>query len=475
MSAKNGSESLLDFQLLLRSVSGICISECKNNIFFSSVATDSRAVEKNSLFVPLVGEKQNGHNYIPSALENGASIVFVERAEYEQKKSIYTALSEKNSAAFVMVENNLSALQALAAAYVDKFPSLVKIGITGSSGKTTTKELLVALLSQKYSVIANEGNLNSETGLPLSVFKIRENHEVGVFEMGMNRVGEIGELARVLHPKYAVITNIGTAHIGILGSRKNIAAEKKKIFSEFSGKDCVAFVPKENDFAGFLSEGVNGEVVRYGGDDGEIVFLEDCGIDGSRFSVRGVEMKLGIPGIYNFKNACAAIRVALLLNVSPEQIKAGIESVKPIFGRSQVLRGKYTIVQDCYNANPDSMEKSIDFCASVKTAGKKIFVLGDMLELGADSAAEHSKIGYLAATKGADLTVFVGDESRAAFESAKKIAPNAKILYFSGRSDDTISAVASAISEFACKGDFILLKASRGIGLERLTKMLLGS
>jgi len=467
------AESLLDLKTLLESVSGTCLSKNTCDIFFSSVATDSRVVGKNTLFVPLVGEKQNGHSFIGSALNKGASVIFVEQSEYNSKKSEYDSLSEKSTATFIITENNLHALQSIAAAYVKKFSGLIKIGVTGSSGKTTTKELLVALLSQKYSVIANEGNLNSETGLPLSVFKIREEHAIGVFEMGMNRVGEIQELANVLCPQFAVITNIGTAHIGILGSRQNIASEKKKIFSKFSGKE-TAFIPCNDDFCDFLSKNVNGSVVKYGADDDVVHFISDLGLDGTRFSVNGVSMTLPLPGNYNFRNACAAIKVALALGVSPEQIKNGIESIKPIFGRSQVLRGKYTIIQDCYNANPDSMEKSIEFCASLKSQERKILVLGDMLELGSDSEIEHSKIGVFASSENFSLIIFVGDEMHYAFESAKKSAPNKNVMYFSGKSDETIESVASVIEKNAIAGDLILLKASRGIGLERLTKKLSG-
>lgn len=467
------AESLLDFKTLLESVSGICISKNTCDIFFSSVATDSRAVEKNTLFIPLVGEKQNGHLFIGAALDKGASVIFVEQGEYNSKKSEYNSLSEKSSATFIITKNNLHALQSIATSYVKKFSGLIKVGVTGSSGKTTTKELLVALLSQKYSVIANEGNLNSETGLPLSVFKIRKKHEIGVFEMGMNRVGEIQELANVLCPQFAVITNIGTAHIGILGSRQNIANEKKQIFSKFSGRE-TAFIPCNDDFCDFLSKNVNGSVVKYGTDDDIVHFISDLGLDGTSFSVNGVLMTLPIPGSYNFMNACAAIKVALALGVSPEQIKTGIESIKPIFGRSQVLRGKYTIIQDCYNANPDSMEKSIEFCASLKNPERKILVLGDMLELGSDSEAEHSKIGAFVSSKNVFLTIFVGDEMHYAFESAKKTSLNKNIMYFSGKSDETIENVTSVIEKNAIAGDLILLKASRGIGLERLTKKISG-
>ena len=472
--------SLLDLPVLLDAVSGFCLGDTDFSLKrgFSSVATDSRNVKNGSLFVPLIGENQNGHIYIKSALEKGAAVVFVEQVEYDGAKSKYDNMAKEHTdVAFIVTKNNLHALQAAAASYVDKFPDLIRIGVTGSSGKTTTKEILVSILSQKYKVIANEGNLNSETGLPLSVFNIRKEHEVGVFEMGMNRVDEIGELSHVLRPKYAVVTNIGTAHIGILGSRENIANEKKKIFSQFDD-NCFAFIPEDDDFCSYLAENTKGKVIKYGADsDNRIIFEEDCGLKGSKFSVDGLSMILGIPGIYNYRNACAAVNVALSLGLTPEEIKKGVEAMKTIFGRCEVLNEKYTIIQDCYNANPDSMEKAIDFCSSVKYDGKKIFVLGDMLELGADSKAEHAKIGNLALHSSADVVIFVGDEMKNAYDSVAESIESLsskKILYFSGRDNVVMQKICDIILRIASNGDLILLKASRGMGLERLTKLLLG-
>jgi len=472
--------SLLDLPVLLNAVSGFCLGNAKfsEKRGFSSVVTDSRNVKRDSLFVPLVGENQNGHIYIKSALEKGASVVFIESNEYNSAKLEYDDMAAcHNDVAFIVTKNNLHALQSAAAAYIDKFPDLIRIGVTGSSGKTTTKEILVSILKEKYKVIANEGNLNSETGLPLSVFNIRKEHEIGVFEMGMNRVDEIGELARVLRPRYAVVTNIGTAHIGILGSRENIAAEKKKIFSQFSlsKSPCFAFIPEKDDFSSFLADGVNGTVIKYGADDDKnIKFEEDCGLLGSKFAVDGVSMTLNVPGIYNYRNACAAVKVALSLGLSPKEIKSGVEAMKTIFGRCEVIKDKYTIIQDCYNANPDSMEKAIDFCSSVKYDGKKIFVLGDMLELGAESEEEHSKIGKIASFSSADVIIFVGDEMKYAHAIAKERDVAKKIFYFNGRDDIVMQNICDIILKIASNEDLILLKASRGMGLERLTKLLLG-
>ena len=171
--------SLLDLPVLLDAVSGFCLGDTDFSLKrgFSSVATDSRNVKNGSLFVPLIGENQNGHIYIKSALEKGAAVVFVEQVEYDGAKSKYDNMAKEHTeVAFIVTKNNLHALQAAAASYVDKFPDLIRIGVTASSGKTTTKEILVSILSQKYKVIANEGNLNSETGLPLSVFNIRKEY-----------------------------------------------------------------------------------------------------------------------------------------------------------------------------------------------------------------------------------------------------------------------------------------------------------
>ena len=213
---------------------GVGHSAAESRFCFSSVTTDSRLVVPGSLFVPLVGTVQNGHAYIPESLAKGASAVFINESEYSSDERSYALLAEKYPLAFfVIVSDTLYALQDAAAAYVAKFPRLKKIGITGSSGKTTTKELVVAVLKQKYRVVSSDGNFNSETGLPLSVFKIRDTDEIGVFEMGMNRPNEIGEIAGVLKPQYALITNIGSAHIGILGSKKNIAAESRKSRFDF--------------------------------------------------------------------------------------------------------------------------------------------------------------------------------------------------------------------------------------------------
>ena len=476
------AKSLLLLDEVLAAVDGIHVLG-GHNFCFTSVQTDSRNVEKDTLFVPLIGENQDGHKYCQSACEKGASVIFIAQQNFEKNSQYFVDISRLYpDVYFIAVENTMTALQKAAERYVEKFPSLIKIGVTGSSGKTTTKEIAASILSQKYKVITNKGNFNSETGLPLSVFNIREEHEVGLFEMGMNRENEIGEIAAVLKPSYAIVTNIGTAHIGKLGSRENIAREKSKVF-DYLNTFGTGFIPKDDDFADFMADYIdgNGHAVFYGQDcDESVKFLQDKGLDGTEIQIGDYKAVLSLPGKYNFKNALAAIALAKYLSVSDEQIAKGIESLKPMFGRSQVLHGKYTIVQDCYNANPDSMEKAIDFVSSVTSSRKKIFVLGDMLELGDSSKADHEAAGIQALNSSADLLIFAGDEMKSAYEKVIsdekfKSAENKTVKYFSGHSDETVQEICNAVTDFAQPGDIILIKASRGMGLERITEKLEGN
>ncbi|QTQ13725.1 UDP-N-acetylmuramoylalanyl-D-glutamate--2,6-diaminopimelate ligase [Treponema parvum] len=520
--------TLLTLDELLTAVAGYVVGRESGNAVFTSVVTDSRNVKTDSLFVPLIGEFQDGHKYIPQALEKGASVVFVAQSEYEKNKEYYEKLAKEgfskrcssscDFAVFICVKNTLDALQAAAKAYVKKFPKLVRIGITGSSGKTTTKELIVSLLKQKYRVVYSEGNFNSETGLPLSVFKIKGDEQIGIFEMGMNHRGEIENLTNILRPQYALITNTGTAHIGLLGSRRNIAEEKKKIF-KYIGKDGAAFIPAVDDFVDFLAEGVCGEVVRFGlgnyttdapcnsalsesagaavpdqsgasaagsglavsGKSGAPVpplkNITDLGIRGTKFDYRGVSIHLPLPGAYNLLNASAAIALAEKLELSPPQIKKGIESVAVMEGRNRVFdftfRGKkITVFEDCYNANPDSVEKVLSLCLSVK--GAKCLVLGDMLELGQESSDAHAAVGKSCvkfASEKDTKFIFVGPEMQKAAIAAEENGIK-DIRVFKSYTDEDIKTIVSDVVLRLPRDTFILLKGSHGIGLERVTRQL---
>lgn len=468
------AETLLTMEETLESTGGIFVLG-DGNWHFSSVQTDSRLVEKDTLFVPLIGEFQDGHKYIPQAVEKGASCVFICLSNYEKNPAFFNEIHNSNPEVnFIAVENNLTALQKAAGKYVEKFPSLIKVAVTGSSGKTTTKEILAAVLARKYRIVTNKGNLNSETGLPLSVFNIRKEHEAGVFEMGMNRENEIGEISAVLKAHYAIVTNIGTAHIGLLGSRDNIAREKAKVFDHFDSQS-IGVIPFDDDYAEFLEKQIRGKCIHYGKDTDSVKFIADLGLKGTEFSVGKNRAVLKLPGKYNYKNALGAIALCQELGVSDSEIAQGINDLEPMFGRSQVIEDKYTIVQDCYNANPDSMEKSIEFVSSVTSGEKKIFVLGDMLELGADSEKEHEKTGIMAAESSADKVFFVGTEMENAYKAACKKSSGDRFVYCSEKTDDALMTISLEIKKEFSEHSIVLIKASRGMGLERLTKFLCGA
>ena len=459
---------------------GVGHSAAENRFCFSSVTTDSRFVVPGSLFVPLVGTVQNGHAYIPEALEKGASCVFVNESEYSGDERAYSLLAEKYPLVFfVIVSDTLYALQDAAAAYVAKFPRLKKIGITGSSGKTTTKELVVAVLKQKYRVVSSDGNFNSETGLPLSVFKIRDTDEIGVFEMGMNRPNEIGEIAGVLKPEYALITNIGSAHIGILGSKKNIAAEKRKIF-DYIPANGAAFVPASDSFAPFLIENCKGKIVYFGSDVAEksgASLVSDDGLAGTVFSVGGERVHFKLPGRYNYENALAAVAVGKYFCVSDAEIKTALSSFGGVSGRSEsghiaLKNGKrVTLVKDCYNANAESTASVLSFCASAKDVERKIYVLGDMLELGDVSRDVHEKAGRDACKANAYKIVFIGTEMKYAYDAALASGFTGA-LYIPGASVEAMSCAADFILANASDGDLLLLKGSRGMALERIVPLI---
>lgn len=488
MGMGNQKESLLTVEELAGAVHGtICgFAENLKNFYFTSVATDSRQVVQGSLFVPLIGEFQDGHKYIPQAIEKGATVCFLTLSVYEENcKDYMNLLSDNHQIVFIVVENNLKALQDAARAYVKKFPNLVKVSVTGSSGKTTTKEICASILRQKYNLIATVGNFNSETGLPLSVFNIRSEHECGLFEMGMNRENEIGEIARVFKPNYAIITNIGTAHIGILGSRENIAQEKKKIFS-YVKEDGAAIIPQNDDFKDYLAKGIPGKVVFFGKDISEeesgVKFIEDLGVNGTRFSVDGVETVLKIPGSYNYQNALGAIALAKVLGLTTQQIVKGIEELKAPEGRSNIrdvktvkdssgVSKQITILEDCYNANPDSMESAIDMCSKLSVAGKKYFILGDMFELGAESVVAHSKIGALAAVTTAYELIFIGRDMENGANSAK-LAGKHHVVYYENIQDANLDTLCNELLDKLKDGDFVFVKASHGMHLEKIIEKI---
>jgi UDP-N-acetylmuramoyl-tripeptide--D-alanyl-D-alanine ligase len=435
---------------------------------FISVSTDSRTVEPGGLFVALRGAALDGHRFVEAAFNRGAAGAMVDAAALRDRSLGLEELSRKAGKPLIVVQDTLRGLQDAARIYLEKFPDLVRIGITGSSGKTTTKEIAAAIIGREKKVMMNRGNLNSETGLPLSVFEIKRGHEAAVLEMGMNRRGEIGELAAVLKPHIALITNIGSAHIGIFDSRGAIALEKKNIFSFFDGDD-VALIPEDEDYRVLLAEGLRGHVRFYGpGSFEELGAPVDMGLGGTEFDWAGERVRFRLPGRYNFRNALAAVAIARELPVSGRAIREGLESVRPLFGRGEVLEGPVTVIRDCYTANPESMAEAVAFCDHLAWPGRKIYVIGSMRELGRISVDAHEELGRLLAVSAAEMIFLYGEETAAAAEILKD-AGGIPFFYTTAMQE-----LSEALGAFVRPGDLVLLKGSRNCALESLTEILCG-
>lgn len=476
------SSTLLEYTELLEGVKGKNAGKCKT-CFFTSVQTDSRNVVSGTMFVPLVGEKQNGHIYIPQAIEKGASVVILNASELAENSLEYKDLQEKNpDVLFVAVENTLHALQDAAETYANKVcKNMIRISITGSSGKTTTKEMMVAVCKAHFgddAVAYTKGNFNSETGLPLTVFSIRGNEKVCVLEMGMNRENEIGEISKVFKSQYGIITNIGTAHIGILGSRENIAKEKRKSFN-YIPESGAAFVPESDSYADFCVQNVKGKVVKYGRQASEknynVQFIEDKGLFGSEFKINDTKIDLSLSGDYNYVNALAVISCAKEIGISDEEIKKGLENVSAVSGRMEtkivcLKNGRNAIlIKDCYNANYESMSKVIEFCDGLKKIGKKIFVLADMKELGAESEKTHRAIGEKIKEVSPDYVYLIGEEMKAAYSV---LANKENYFYYKDGGLQTFGIISREINSYAEDNDVILLKGSHSMDLEKMIPLL---
>ncbi|MDR2865776.1 MAG: UDP-N-acetylmuramoyl-tripeptide--D-alanyl-D-alanine ligase [Spirochaetaceae bacterium] len=431
---------------------------------FSCVSIDSREIEPDALFVALPGEKIDGHCFVKQAFLKGASGALVEKSKIVEYG--LAAVAAEFHCTLLPVDKSQRALQDLAAAYLRKFPRLLRVGITGSSGKTTTKEIAAAMASCEKKVICNSGNLNSETGLPLSVFKTRPEHEIGIFELGMNRTGEIAELAAVLEPQIALITNIGSAHIGNLGSKAGIAAEKKAIFSRFTGNE-RGLIPENDEFSSFLGENIKGSIRLFGEESArqqkKLTDLADVGFDGWEFKWEGEAVSFALPGYHNLRDAFAAAAIADEIGISAEAVRAGFRSARPLFGRSEIIKGPVTLIRDCYNANPESMAAAIEFCDTAAWKGRRVYVLGSMLELGHDSVSAHIDLGKRLASCQADAIFLFGKETESSGAFLRESGLKKNIFQ-----TNDINDLKALLSCFIREGDMILLKGSRSLSLERL-------
>lgn len=461
----------------------------------SAVVIDSRKAEKDSIFIAVKGERADGHRFIPDVFEKGALGVVCER------------LPENAAGPCILVEDSLKALRQIAEFYRSQLPVKV-VGITGSVGKTSTKEFIAAVLARKYRVHKTQGNYNNEIGVPLTVLSMPEDAEMAVLEMGINHFGEMHRLSRIARPDICVMTNIGQCHLEFLGSREGILKAKSEIF-DYMKEDGCAVLNGDDDMLATLTRVKGKKPVTYGiasgqaacgmpgrdagSGDGLDIYAENIrmkGILGSEavFCHHGTRfpVQIPLPGEHMVYNALAAAAVGFQMGMTEKEIAAGIASTQSVRGRSRVIRTDGRIlIDDCYNANPVSMEAAIDLLTQAggegsggrtdAPCGRTVAVLGDMFELGKDEKELHERVGRYLIEKGADCIICAGALSAAMYEGALEAAkesgahPSGGIHHFPGRQE-----LLDGIDALLKPGDIILVKASHSMGFEEVIKHLSG-
>lgn len=427
----------------------------------AGVAIDSRKVEADFLFVPLKGARVDGHTFIPQVMESGALCTLTEQP-----------LSDV-SFPWIQVPSTADALRDIAAFYRNSLDIKV-VGITGSVGKTSTKETIASVLSRKYRVLKTEGNYNNEIGLPLTVFQIRPEHQVAVLEMGIDHFGEMHRLASVSQPDICVITNIGLAHMENLGSRDGILKAKTEVFDHLK-PDATVILNGDDDKLCTVSQVQGKAPVFFGLDSSRDAWadgIENLGLRGTRCTLHlpagDVRVHIPLPGEHMVYNALAGACTGLALGLSLEEIREGLASLRTIAGRSNLIdTGSLLIIDDCYNASPASMKSSLDVLATAE--GRKVAVMGDMFELGPGERELHYNTGVYAARKGIDVICCIGSLSRSTWEGARSqcTADSGSVLYFETR-DEFLDKMKNVIQ----KGDTVLVKASHGMEFSKIVETL---
>ncbi|MCI9272438.1 MAG: UDP-N-acetylmuramoyl-tripeptide--D-alanyl-D-alanine ligase [Clostridiales bacterium] len=426
----------------------------------TSVSINSREIAPGSLFVPIVGEKVNAHRFIDSAFKAGAAAVLTQEQDAAQGDKVW-----------IRVDDTLQALQDIAAAYRGLF-TIPVVGITGSVGKTSTKEMVAAALSVEKRVMKTAGNFNSQIGLPLTMFQLEKEHQAAVIEMGMSQFGEMSKLSAIARPDYAILTNIGISHIEQLKTQENIRAEKLHIMDQF-GEQGTLYLNVDDPLLAEMMGKLPVRTIGYG-------IKQDCNYqakqvesDGERtwFSLQGPngarQMVIPAIGEHHVLNALAAIAVATDLGLSPESIQKGLLCYQNAAMRQQIHRmTHFTLIDDSYNASPDSAKSGLSVLAQVQKTGRKIAVLADMLELGDQSEQAHYQLGQLCAQMGVDLLISVGPRAEAIARGAMEQGVAVEVCASNGEAF-------AYLKEQLQPGDAILVKGSRGMHTDEIVNDLM--
>lgn len=432
----------------------------------TDVVTDSRKIQSGCLFAAIRGERADGHSFIGQTIREGAGCVLAE----------YLPEDTEPEVPVIMVKDTRKALRDLAAYYLDQM-AVPTIGIIGSAGKTSTKEMVAAVLSQRYRVLKTEGNFNNELGVPLTVFRIREEHQIAVIEMGINHFGEMDRLASIVRPDTVIMTNIGTAHLEFLKDRDGILKAKSEVFDHLRPESRV-ILNGDDDKLITLREIRGKRPLFYAVDneDADIraVNIESVGIEMVRCEIitPGFSFEAVIPGsgMHIVHNTLAGAAAGYRYGLTPGEIAEGIAAYKSLPGRFQITRtGMLTIIDDSYNANPSSMKASLKVLQNAN--GRKTAILGDMGELGEKAPELHREVGLQAGAMPIDVLYCTGELGRYIAEGAERSAEETgseKVIRWFPDREELTAAVLASLQE----GDTVLVKASRFMAFEEIVKAL---
>ena len=422
------------------------------------ISTDTRKIAPGSIFFALKGDKFDANTFAEQAIAEGAAYAVIDNPAYR--------LNEK----YILVEDGLAALQDLARFHRWQL-SIPVIGLTGTNGKTTTKELINAVLSQKFKTLATQGNLNNHIGVPLTVLSIDRSHEIAVIEMGANHQKEIELLCSIAQPSHGLITNIGKAHLEGFGGVEGIKKGKGELYDFLSSTDGSAFVNGDDVVLMAMKEARSlNKVVLYGTKNKENTVSGRITENSPLLSLQWVNnssaesysVKTQLTGAYNLDNILAAICIGNYFGLDVAAINKGVEGYQPQNNRSQIKQTETnTLICDYYNANPSSMMVAIENIGKL-TANRKVLILGDMFELGDESAAEHEAVIQKALNTHVDERIFIGKE----FESQKLKVKSQKTAFY-----NTVEEAIEALKTSPVKNSTVLIKGSRGMALERLVEM----
>ncbi len=424
----------------------------------AGVAIDSRKVEKDFLFVAINGERFNAHTFIPETIEKGALCVV---SHEDLGDTDYP---------YILVEATGQALLDIAKLYRDSFDVKV-VGITGSVGKTSTKEMIASVLAEKYNVHKTQGNFNNECGLPLTIFEMNEAHQVSVLEMGINHFGEMRKLSSVASPDICVITNIGVAHLEFLKTQEGILQEKTQMFQDMKHGGSI-ILNGDDPLLSTLGSVKGADPVFYGMNPETCDIFADAlnplGLKGTACTIHLPEEAFSCvvptPGLHMVSNALAGAAVGYTLGLTAEEIKRGIESLPFMPGRNNIIQtGHMILLDDCYNANTISMKAALDVLNMA--IGRKVAVLGDMGELGDNWAELHRTVGSYAAELGIDLVCTVGELAAEIATGAK--SPDTAVKHF-----PTKEAFLAQAGDILLEGDNVLIKASHGMEFPEIVEAL---